>query len=53
MDVSYTDLATAVSEFGRLSDAVRGHVTALQADLPAAEDIWGSGESGGEARTMY
>ncbi|MEU6710159.1 hypothetical protein ABZ897_01660 [Nonomuraea sp. NPDC046802] len=52
VDVSYSDFATAVSGFRRLSDTMRGHVTALQADLSAAEDPWGSGELGAEAGRM-
>ncbi|MFI6732562.1 hypothetical protein ACIBI9_06505 [Nonomuraea sp. NPDC050451] len=53
VDVSYSDLATAVSEFRRLSDTMRGHVTALQADLSAAEDPWGSGDFGAQAGAIY
>ncbi|MGV9374220.1 hypothetical protein ACWDRB_00325 [Nonomuraea sp. NPDC003707] len=53
VDVSYSDLATAVSEFRRLSDTLRDQVTALQADLSAAEDPWGSGEFGSQAGPIY
>ncbi|MET7329022.1 hypothetical protein [Nonomuraea sp. NPDC005650] len=53
VDVSYSDLATAVSELRRLSGTMRDQVTALQADLSAVGDPWGSGEFGGQAGAIY
>ncbi|WP_329087961.1 MULTISPECIES: hypothetical protein [unclassified Streptosporangium] len=53
IDISFRDFDTAVSELRRLSDTMHGHTTALQADLSATEDSWGSGEFGSEAGAMY
>ncbi|MDP4506027.1 hypothetical protein [Nonomuraea turcica] len=53
VDISHSDLATTVSGLRRLSATMRDHVTALQADLSAAEDCWGTGEFGAEAGAIY